>query len=79
MNTFRYKIRLDTQREVMEFINIISELPYDIYVTDGYSRVSPKSVIFALAVFQWKNLSVESNADIYTKIEKFIPSSLIDD
>lgn len=70
------KLRLDTMKDVTSFVNIISSLPYDIIVkvTDNKRfSVNGRSfmgVTYASAEFD--QLYVESNVDIYDKIDRFI-------
>jgi len=66
-------IRLDTMKDVNEFISITKDIKADISLIDGKGYcVSAKSLIGALAAMEWSELYVVSNVDIYNKISKFI-------
>lgn len=70
------KIRLDTIRDVTEFVNIVASLPENVSVkiTDNKAFAingrSYMGVMYASAEFC--QLYVESDVDIYDKIDKFI-------
>lgn len=69
----RNKIRLDTLTEVQKFVNITSHLDGKIVLTDGkHFAVNARSVLGVLYTFEWEELYVESEYDIYNEIQKFI-------
>lgn len=69
----RNKIRLDTTHEAREFVDIVSQLPGTIVVKDPTGLcVNAKSILGALHAMEFSELWLESEFDIYMKIEKFI-------
>lgn len=72
----KVKIRLDTQNDVLKFLekittnfddeNIIIKL---VDSTDGI--INAKSILGYMALMSWKEVWVYSNIDIYTQIEEF--------
>lgn len=69
----KVKIRLDTMREVQDFVNIATRIPWNVYITDGEGlKVSAKSLLGALYAMEFDNLWCESDEDIYHNIQDFI-------
>ena len=67
------KIRLDTMRDVNEFVRICTGVTSAVYITDGRGlRVSAKSVIGAMYAMEFDELWCECEKDIYRRIEDFI-------
>lgn len=70
---YKYRVDLITMSDVEEFVTIMSKLDVDAYLTDGTYKSSPKSFLGTLyAKTDYNELILESDKDIYTKIEKFI-------
>lgn len=69
----RNKIRLDTRKDVQDFVDIAATIPYKITVTDGSFSVNGKSFLGMLyGMSEFDNLWVECENDVYSAFEKFI-------
>ena len=67
------KIRLDTMRDVNEFVRICTGVIPAVHITDGRGlRVSAKSVIGAIYAMEFDELWCECDIDIWHEIERFI-------
>lgn len=67
------KIILDTMQDAKNFVDIVSTLPGRIVITDGNGYcVNAKSMLGALHAMEFEELILESEFDIYTKVQKFI-------
>ena len=68
----RAKIRLDTMKDITQFVAICSNVAAPVYVTDGAGlKVSAKSVLGVMYSMEFANIWCESKIDIYNKIEHF--------
>ena len=68
----KYKIELVTTSDIVEFVNIATAEDGTIkLVDDSGFCVSGKSLLGAMATVEWDSLYCVSDADIYTKIQKF--------
>lgn len=67
----RVKIRLDTMRDVNDFVNICSTVEEPVFLTGDGFRVSAKSLIGALYTMEWNDVWCECERDIYTIIRPF--------
>lgn len=68
----KYKIELVTTSDIVEFVNIATAEDGTIkLVDDSGFCVSGKSLLGAMATVEWSSLYCVSDADIYTKIQKF--------
>lgn len=68
------KINLITMADINDFVNICDSCEGKIELfckTSGY-RVNARSVLGCVAALEFENLWVESENDIYDKIEKYI-------
>lgn len=69
----RNKIRLDTSEEAKRFVEITSQLPGTIVVKDPTGLcVNAKSILGALHAMEFTELWLESEFDIYMKVQDFI-------
>ena len=69
----KVKIRLDTMRDVQDFVRIATSLHGNIYITDDNGlKVSGKSLLGALYALEFDELWCESEEDIYRNIYDFI-------
>ena len=67
------QIRLDTMRDVQDFVNIASRMHGNVYITDNAGlKVSAKSLLGALYAMEFEELWCESDEDIYRNIQDFI-------
>ena len=67
------KIRLDTLREVNQFVNICSQTSQPVYITDGAGlRVSAKSLLGVMYALEFNEIWCECEHDIWTDIQSFI-------
>ena len=68
----RAKIRLDTMKDITQFVAICSNVDMPVYVTDGAGlKVSAKSVLGVMYSMEFANIWCESEIDIYNQIERF--------
>ena len=67
------KIRLDTMKDITQFVAICSSVPGPVFVTDGAGlKVSAKSILGVMYSIEFTDLWCESEADIYSQIGQFI-------
>lgn len=67
------KIRLDTMRDLNEFVRICTGIIPKVYITDGRGlRVSAKSVLGAMYAMEFDELWCECDIDIWHEISKFV-------
>ncbi len=68
----RIKIRLDTMKDINQFVSICSKVSQPVYITDGVGlRVSAKSVLGVMYSMEFAEIWCESDADLYTQLEHF--------
>ena len=68
----RVKIRLDTMKDINQFVNICSKVPEPVYITDGAGlKVSAKSVLGVMYSMEFADIWCECEEDIYNQIERF--------
>lgn len=71
----KYKIELVTNRDIVDFVEIATAVNCPVKLTDGNGFcVNGKSLLGAMATVEWSSLYCESDADIYSKIQKFCVS-----
>jgi hypothetical protein len=69
----KVQIRLDTMRDVQDFVRIATKMEGEVHITDGAGlKVSAKSLLGALYAMEFEELWCESENDIYRNIEDFI-------
>ena len=69
----RAKIRLDTLRDVNEFVRICSGVGAGVYITDGKGLcVSAKSMIGVMYSLEFDEIWCECAEDIYHRIDAFV-------
>lgn len=67
------QIRLDTMRDVQDFVNIATRMHGNVYITDNAGlKVSAKSLLGALYAMEFEEFWCEADEDIYRNIEDFI-------
>ena len=67
------KIRLDTMRDINEFVRICSGISPKVHITDGAGlRVSGKSLFGVIYAMEFDEIWCECDIDIYHEIERFI-------
>ncbi len=68
----KVKIRLDTMKDINQFVAICSGVSTPVYVTDGAGlKVSAKSVLGVMYSMEFANIWCECEEDIYNHIERF--------
>ena len=68
----RVKIRLDTMKDIHQFVSICSKVQAPVVVTDGGGmRVSAKSILGVMYSMEFAEIWCESDVDLYTQLEKF--------
>lgn len=70
----RNKINLVTMTDITEFVRICESIEGRVELFCGKKgyRVNARSVLGCIAAIEWNELWVESDEDIYDKIEKWI-------
>lgn len=69
----KLKIRLDTLDEIKNFVEISSCFKGKVELVDGTGyRVNAKSLLGALYTFEWKDVWVESDEDIYSSVKEYV-------
>lgn len=67
------QIRLDTLRDVQDFVNIATSMEGNVYITDNAGlKVSAKSLLGAIYALEFEELWCESEEDIYHSIQNFV-------
>ncbi len=68
----RVKVRLDTMKDISQFVSICSEVSVPVYITDGAGlKVSAKSVLGVMYSMEFDEIWCESEADLYTQLGRF--------
>ncbi len=70
----KYRIRLDTDKDVADFVGITGKLDGQITVTDGKGlKVNAKSMLGVLySKMEFEELWCESDHEIYAEIKDFM-------
>lgn len=69
-----YKIALETGKDIQDFVNAVSSVPYRVFLedSDGH-KVSAKSMLFAsVAKIEWNELHCTCEMDIYSVIQRWV-------
>jgi hypothetical protein len=68
----RAKIRLDTMKDINQFVAICSKVQAPVYITDGAGlKVSAKSVLGVMYSMEFADIWCECEEDIYGHIYNF--------
>ena len=68
----RAKIRLDTMKDINQFVAICTKIHVPVYITDGAGlRISAKSVLGVMYSMEFADIWCECEEDIYSHIERF--------
>jgi hypothetical protein len=68
----RAKIRLDTMKDINQFVAICSKVQAPVYITDGAGlKVSAKSVLGVMYSMEFADIWCECEEDIYSRIYTF--------
>lgn len=69
-----YRINLVTTSDITEFTNICQKIDgrVELFCKKTGYRVNGKSLLGCLAAMEFEEVYVDSDADIYNKIEKFV-------
>ncbi len=71
----KVKIRLDTMKDINQFVAICSKLPVDVpaYITDGAGlKVSAKSILGVMYSMEFDEIWCETEANLYYELNRFI-------
>lgn len=69
---YRYRVKLTTIGDIVEFFKITTHLPYAVVLRDSANYcISAKSILGAIPCVNWDEVYCESEGDIRTEIEKF--------
>jgi len=68
----RAKIRLDTMKDINQFVAICAKIPAPVHITDGAGlKVSAKSILGVMYSMEFADIWCECEEDIYHLIEHF--------
>lgn len=69
----KVKIRLDTMKDINQFVAICSKVPEPVHITDGAGlKVSAKSILGVMYSMEFEEIWCETAADLYGQLDKFI-------
>lgn len=69
----KVKIRLDTMKDINQFVAICSRVPEAVHVSDGAGlKVSAKSILGVMYSMEFDELWCETDANLYSQLDKFI-------
>lgn len=72
---YRYKVELETLREVADFVATVNSVPYEVNLTDRDRKykISGKSMIGAIATVDWNDVWADSDSEeLYNLIKKWV-------
>lgn len=73
---YKYKVRMDTQNEVLRFSNIANKIKGKIELVgkdnDSTCRINAKSIIGSLYAMTWADIWLEADSNIYADFKDFI-------
>lgn len=68
----RAKIRLDTMKDISQFVTVCAKIPVPVHITDGAGlKVSAKSILGVMYSMEFADIWCECEEDIYHLIERF--------
>ena len=68
----RAKIRLDTMKDITQFVAACTKISAPVFITDGTSlKVSAKSILGVMYSMEFSDIWCECEEDIYHYIEQF--------
>ena len=68
----RAKIRLDTMKDITQFVAACTKISAPVFITDGTSlKVSAKSILGVMYSMEFADIWCECEEDIYHQIEQF--------
>jgi hypothetical protein len=69
----KVKIRLDTMKDINQFVGICSKVSGPAYITDGAGlKVSAKSILGVMYSMEFEELWCETEANLYYELDSFI-------
>ena len=69
----KVKVRLDTMKEINQFVNACAKVGEPVYITDGAGlKVSAKSVLGVMYSMEFDTIWCECENNIYHVIEPFM-------
>lgn len=67
------KIRLDTMKDINQFVSICSKVSGPVYITDGAGlKVSAKSILGVMYSMEFDEIWCEAEVNLYSQLDKFI-------
>jgi hypothetical protein len=67
------KIRLDTMKDINQFVCICSKVSEPVHITNGVGlKVSAKSILGVMYSMEFDELWCETEADLYYELDRFI-------
>lgn len=68
----KVKIRLDTMKDINQFVAACSQVSVPVHITDGAGlKVSAKSILGVMYSMEFADIWCECEEDIYNHIERF--------
>jgi len=70
----KYKIRLETQTDILNFVNIASQMRGNVFLTDGeHFKLNAKSLLGVMySAAEWENIFVEAEEECFIEFKNFI-------
>jgi hypothetical protein len=69
----KVKIRLDTMKDINQFVAICSKVSEPVHVSDGAGlKVSAKSILGVMYSMEFDEIWCETEANLYSQLDKFI-------
>jgi hypothetical protein len=69
----KVRIRLDTMKDINQFVSICSKVPEAVHVSDGAGlKVSAKSILGVMYSMEFDEIWCETEANLYSQLDKFI-------
>lgn len=67
------KIRLDTMKDINQFVGICSKVSEPVHITNGVGlKVSAKSILGVMYSLEFDEIWCETDANLYSQLDKFI-------
>lgn len=69
----KIRIRLETNTDVLGFVNSVADIDKEVFLRDNNKFcVSAHSLLGAMCSIEWKEVWVECEEDIYSRIMKWV-------
>lgn len=72
MQKFKIKLNFNNESTITNFIQLVSNLPYDIDLSNGLTLIDAKSIVALFQVVSNKELELTLHTDDKSECDKFI-------